>query len=193
MESAGPENPKPGPRPETTAAHTVGHGRQGPAGDGAPGACQLPGGGVAEEGEPKAGPASRALGVCHLPSEKGPGAHSFVLTAVVWSLSPDRLSAIPRTVAPSGSSVHGILQPRTLEWVAMPSSRASSPPRNRARISCIAGGFFTTEPPGKPQVQHALLLSLRCERALFVWKEAEKAHKEHTGSGSLGVQPVALK
>ena len=82
MESVGPENPKPGPRPETMAAHAVGYGRQDPAGDGAPGTCQLPGGGSAEEDEPRAGPASGALGVCHLPSEKEPGAHSFVLTIV---------------------------------------------------------------------------------------------------------------
>ena len=31
---------------------------------------------------------------------------------------------------PPGSSVHGILQARILEWVAMLSSRGSSPPRN---------------------------------------------------------------
>ena len=42
-----------------------------------------------------------------------------------------------------GSSVHGILQPRILEWVAMPSSRGSSQPRNQTK-SCIAGGFFTS-------------------------------------------------
>ena len=52
MESVGPENPKPGPRPETMAAHTVGYGRQDPAGDGAPGTCQLPGGGVQRRTSP---------------------------------------------------------------------------------------------------------------------------------------------
>ena len=41
-----------------------------------------------------------------------------------------------------GSSVHGILQARILEWVAMPSSRGSSQPRDATRGSCIAGGFF---------------------------------------------------
>jgi len=50
------------------------------------------------------------------------------------------------------SSVHGILQERILEWVAMPSSRGSSQPRNQTRISCIAGRFFTSEPPGKPRM-----------------------------------------
>ena len=37
-----------------------------------------------------------------------------------------------------GSSVHGILQARILEWVAMPSSRGSSQPRDRTHISYIS-------------------------------------------------------
>ena len=44
-------------------------------------------------------------------------------------------------------SVHGILQARILEWVAMPSSRGSSWPRDLtcvAYVYCIGGGFFTT-------------------------------------------------
>ena len=42
-----------------------------------------------------------------------------------------------------GSSVHGILQARILEWNAMPSSRGSSQPREGAQVSHIAGRFFT--------------------------------------------------
>ena len=45
--------------------------------------------------------------------------------------------------SPPGSSVHGILQARTLEWVATPFSRGSSQPRDQTQVSCIAGGFFT--------------------------------------------------
>jgi len=52
--------------------------------------------------------------------------------------------------SPTGFSVRGVLQARILEWVAMPSSRGSSQPRDRTCVSCIAGGFFTTESPGKP-------------------------------------------
>ena len=48
------------------------------------------------------------------------------------------------------SSVHGILQARILEWVAIPFSRRSSWPRDWKQVSCIAGRCFTTEPPGKP-------------------------------------------
>ena len=42
-----------------------------------------------------------------------------------------------------GSSVHEILQARTLEWVAIPFSRASSWPRDRTQVSHITGRFFT--------------------------------------------------
>ena len=42
-----------------------------------------------------------------------------------------------------GSPVHGILQARILEWVAIPFSRGFSQPRNWTRVSWIAGGFFT--------------------------------------------------
>ena len=52
----------------------------------------------------------------------------------------------PHGCSPSGSSVHGILQARLLEWAALPFSRGPSQPRNRTLVSCIADGFFTTEP-----------------------------------------------
>ena len=48
------------------------------------------------------------------------------------------------------SSVQGILQARILEWIAMPSSRGSSQPRDQTQVSHLAGGFFTSEPPEKP-------------------------------------------
>ena len=49
----------------------------------------------------------------------------------------------PPAVALLGSSVHGILQARMLEWVVMSSSRGSSQPRDWTQVSCIAGRFFT--------------------------------------------------
>ena len=45
--------------------------------------------------------------------------------------------------SPPGSSVHGILQARILEWVAFPFSRGSSQPRYRTQASPIASRFFT--------------------------------------------------
>ena len=44
-----------------------------------------------------------------------------------------------------GFSVHGILQARILEWVAMPFSRGSSWPRHRTQISCMVGGLSTVQ------------------------------------------------
>ena len=41
----------------------------------------------------------------------------------------------PMDYSPLGSSVHGILQARILEWVAMPSSRGSSQPRDQTHVS----------------------------------------------------------
>ena len=49
--------------------------------------------------------------------------------------------------SPPGSSVHGMLQARILEWVAMPSSRGSSQSGDQISLSSfpeLAGRFFTT-------------------------------------------------
>ena len=54
--------------------------------------------------------------------------------------------------SPPSSSVHGILQERTLQWVAISSSRGSSGPKDRNCnfcIFCTTGGFFIPEPLGK--------------------------------------------
>ena len=59
----------------------------------------------------------------------------------------------PMDCSLTSSSVHGILQARVLEQATISSSRGSSRPRDQTYISCFsctAGGFFTTEPPGKP-------------------------------------------
>ena len=59
----------------------------------------------------------------------------------------------PMDCCPPSSSIYGILQARILEWVAISFSWPSSRSRDQTRIlcvSCIARGFFTTEPLGKP-------------------------------------------
>ena len=62
----------------------------------------------------------------------------------------------PMDSSPPGSSVHGILQARILECVAIPFSRGSSRPSqiSVSYISCIAGRLFfffqTAEPPRSP-------------------------------------------
>ena len=68
----------------------------------------------------------------------------------------------PMDCSPPGSFVHETLQTRTLEWVAVPSSRGSSPPRNRTCVSCFAGGFIATETWEVPFSKYIALFSFRC-------------------------------
>ena len=60
----------------------------------------------------------------------------------------------PMACSPPGSSVHGILQVRVLEWVAVPSSRASFPTQglNPHRLCLLHWqvGSLPLAPPGKP-------------------------------------------
>ena len=63
----------------------------------------------------------------------------------------------PEDWSPPDFSVHGISQTRILEWVALSFSRGSSQPRDWTLVSCascIEGGFFMTQPPGKLDFTH---------------------------------------
>ena len=60
-------------------------------------------------------------------------------------------SVVSWTVSLPGSSVHGILQARIQEWVAIPFSRGSSPPRDRTWVSRIVGRFFSHQ--GSPIIR----------------------------------------
>ena len=70
----------------------------------------------------------------------------------------------PTECSPQGSSVHGILQARILEWIAIPFSRGFSWPRDWTLVSCIAGRFFTVWAMGnilkKKKIPHKWLLFL---------------------------------
>ena len=55
--------------------------------------------------------------------------------------------------SPLGSPVHGISQATILEWIASSISRGSSNPGIEPGYPGLAGGFFTTEPPGKPYLK----------------------------------------
>ena len=50
----------------------------------------------------------------------------------------------PTLCHPKDSTVHGILQTRILERVAVPFPRGSSQLRDQIQVSCIAGGFLTS-------------------------------------------------
>ena len=55
----------------------------------------------------------------------------------------------PDGIEPASFSVHGILQARILEWVAMPFSRGSSQPRDQTQVSSITDSLHF-QLPGKP-------------------------------------------
>ena len=65
------------------------------------------------------------------------------------------LFATPWTVTHQAFLSMGILQARILEWVAMPSSRGSSWPRDQTQVSCIGKQVsLPLAPPGKPQIKY---------------------------------------
>jgi len=68
----------------------------------------------------------------------------------------------PMHCNPPGSSVHGILQARVLEWVVMLSSRGSFQPRDQTQVSCLLhwqAGSLPLGPSGKPLFSKRLILS----------------------------------
>ena len=71
-------------------------------------------------------------------AETGPHPPTGIHARMLSCFSHGRLFATPGTVVPPGSSVHAILQARILEWVAMSSSRGSSQPRDRTRVSHVS-------------------------------------------------------
>ena len=72
-------------------------------------------------------------------------ATQFVHCITSWKLVTQSCPTLCNSMdcSPPGSSVHGILQVRILEWVAIPFSRGSSQPRDWTHISWITGRFFT--------------------------------------------------
>ena len=74
----------------------------------------------------------RPLAMCQTVSYLTPmSSHLYVLAQLHVTLCD------PTDCSPPGSSVHGILQARRLEWVAISSSRGSSQPRDQTHISCF--------------------------------------------------------
>ena len=67
--------------------------------------------------------------------------YSLWLLSYKWSESCSVVSDFVTTI---DCTVHGVLQARILQWVAIPFSRGSSQPRDRTQVSHIAGGLFTS-------------------------------------------------
>ena len=88
----------------------------------------------------------------------------------------------PMDCNPPGSSAHGISRARILEWVAISFSRGSSQPRDCTYIFCLAGGFFTTEPSGKPLSQFSCSV---VSDSATPWRAARQASLSITNPWSL--------
>ena len=79
----------------------------------------------------------------------------------------------PWTVAHQAPLSVGILQARTLEWVAVPFSRGSSQPRNRTQVSALQADSLPSEPPGKPKNTGVGSLSLL--QGIFLTQESNQS------------------
>ena len=77
--------------------------------------------------------------------------HLFYPAAAVKSLQLGLTLCVPMDCSWPGSSVHGILQARILEWVVMPSPRGSSQPMDQTRSPALQADSLPTEPSGKPK------------------------------------------
>ena len=62
--------------------------------------------------------------------------------------------------SPQGSSVHGILEARILEWVSVSFSRGSSKPRDQTHDACISSRFFTIGPFRETQINDFVIESI---------------------------------
>ena len=76
--------------------------------------------------------------------------------------------------SPRGSFAHGISQTRILEWVAISFCRGSSWPRDWTHVSCLGGGFFTTESPGKILPPTRVELECKGDRTTICREEDQK-------------------
>ena len=105
----------------------------------------------------------------------------MLLLWVFWSLSHVQLFATPWTIALQAPLSIGF--PKQEYWVAISFSGGSSWPRNQTQISCFAGRFFTTEPPGEPVLFYRTLLFIH-SGPLYAC-EFEQALGVGDGQGSL--------
>ena len=93
----------------------------------------------------------------------------------------------PMACSLPGSSVHGILQARILEWVAMPSSWGSSSPKDQTHSlvsPALAGRFFSTSatweaPTGRDKRKYHFWRPMICFRSI-IWSSASMNYLNHS-------------
>ena len=92
------------------------------------------------------------ISVSHISCDTDRGQFCLILASCCLIAESCPALCDPVDCSPPGSSVHGILQARILEWAAVSVSRGCSQPRDQTHISCTGRRvLFTAEPPGKPR------------------------------------------
>ena len=76
-----------------------------------------------------------------------------------------------------GSSIHGILQARVLEWVAISFFRGSSQPKERAWVSCTAGRLYHLSHQGSPVSHRDSVISQVCSSNTVLANRFSVAYK----------------
>ena len=94
--------------------------------------------------------------------------------------------------SPPGSSVHGLLQARTLEWVAVPSSRGSSWPDLgiTSKFPALVGWFFTTSDTWEAPIKSQW--SRNCKHPHLYWGNRGRERLNY-GWARIGTQAVWLQ
>ena len=98
----------------------------------------------------------------------------------------------PMDCSPPGSTVHGILQARILEWIALPFSKGSFWPRDQTQVSCIAGIFSTVWATGEAHwslgPEEPLEKGMATHSSILAWKVPRT--EKPGGLQSMGSQRV---
>ena len=104
--------------------------------------------------------------------------HNLAMHPCMLSLKSCSTLCNSMDCSPPGFSVHGILQAKILEWVAMPSSKGSSRPRE-TQVSGLAGRFFSIWATREAQFSHSytklsLVISLMLKNLYYVQVERRR-------------------
>ena len=110
---------------------------------------------------------------------------NFLLQMKVTKLCPTLGNSMDYTV-------HGILQARILEWVAVPFSRGSSQHRDRTQVSCIAGRFFTISATREALITSEELIKKNLARSDKNWEMPGCYEQEQNIDGMKHTPPDTL-
>ena len=84
----------------------------------------------------------------------------------------------PMDGSPPGSSAHGILHARILEWIAISLSMGPSQPRDQTQVSWIAGRYFTVWIP-RESIPYVLASAFQFQKFVFVDVKIQKTIKHN--------------